>query len=487
MVEAGNAAAWLLLRIKHLACRRLSAGIAGTLMTKKFMWLVVVASALAAVASRADEGAAKSEWILNLAKKSYTLKRALAYETTIDNEDAIVVLLSGPAVSSEELKEARKTEKDGSDPSFNRPFLRLVFKKTGELKHWSASAGGTTMGRQSSKATGELKQQNDRVSGTAALANDPDAMISGSFDVRFDTKLIKASEELPAATPKKPPGPAANVKPTVTGVFKGNGKEAKIEFVSAHWTEPFDGKPGITLVFTEKDHSKVKKPDFDASFGKFGSALVVSLHEDGSIYGCQVAHSAHKKQGFSSVGSIETSDFSFADGKIEGEITTNGQQEFFGDTWEVKLKFVAPLGEIPKEFQVPESKKEEKPPSKTNDNSPKKDAATDDDDDDATAAPESKVSGLNVKELALTKDATDVEYKQVVEHVLFKSKSDVKSACAELSANLKAQGWTNDGADMIQPQSSILKRKRGASKLTIFVKPAPGGGQVQMFTEGLSW
>jgi hypothetical protein len=92
-----------------------------------------------------------------------------------------------------------------------------------------------------------------------------------------------------------------------------------------------------------------------------------------------------------------------------------------------------------------------------------------------------------VKQLALTKDASEIEYKNAVEHVLFKSKADVKSVCAELAANLKAQGWTNDGADMIQPQSSILKRKRGGATLTIFVKPAAGGTQVQMFTEGLSW
>src|SRR2546423_6913835 len=196
-------------------------------MAKKFVWLVAVASALAAVANGAEEKSAKSEWILNLAKKSYTLKHALAYETTIDNEDAIVVVLSGPAISSEELNEARKTEKGGSDPSLNRPFLRLVFKKTGELKHWSASAGGTTMGRQSSNATGEVKPQGDRVSGKAALANDPEAMIPSSFDIRFDTKLVKASEELAAATPKKPPGPAANVKPTVSGVFKATAKKRR--------------------------------------------------------------------------------------------------------------------------------------------------------------------------------------------------------------------------------------------------------------------
>jgi hypothetical protein len=87
----------------------------------------------------------------------------------------------------------------------------------------------------------------------------------------------------------------------------------------------------------------------------------------------------------------------------------------------------------------------------------------------------------------MTKDATDVEYKAAVEHVVFKSKSNVKAVCAELTANLKAQGWTNDGSDLITPASSILKRKRGDAALTIFVKPEGGGSQVQIFTEGLAW
>jgi hypothetical protein len=41
--------------------------------------------------------------------------------------------------------------------------------------------------------------------------------------------------------------------------------------------------------------------------------------------------------------------------------------------------------------------------------------------------------------------------------------------------------------DMVQPQSSILKRKRGEATLTIFVKPENGGSEVKIFTEGLSW
>jgi hypothetical protein len=91
------------------------------------------------------------------------------------------------------------------------------------------------------------------------------------------------------------------------------------------------------------------------------------------------------------------------------------------------------------------------------------------------------------KDLALTNDATEVEYKALVEDLSFKSKANVKKVCAELAANLKAQGWTNDGRDLVQPQSSILKRKRGKASLTIFVKPENGGSEVKMFTEGLSW
>ena len=235
------------------------------------------------------------------------------------------------------------------------------------------------------------------------------------------------------------------------------------------------------LVFTEKDHSKENKPDMGAMFGKYGSALIISVDEDGDIFGCQVIHSAHKKQGFSSIGNIEMPDFTYADGKVEGELTTHGELDTFGEKWEVNIKFLAPLGEIPKEFQVAEKpNKEEK-------------VATADEDEDAAitqsdeSASKPAASGLNAKELALTKDATDVQYQALVEHVAFKSKADVKKVCAELAANLKAQGWTNDGPDMVNPQSSILKRKRGEATLTIFVKPENGGSDVKIFTEGLSW
>lgn len=453
-------------------------------MAKKFMCLLAVIAVIAGAATLfAQEGAKPANTgagTLMVSGKNYSLTHALAYETTSNDEDVIAVVVSGQAISSEKLKEAREAEKDGQDPDFRRPFIKLAFTKAGTLKHWSAGAGNTQLGRRTGNATGELKLQDGRVSGKASQPNETEGMFPSGFDVRFDVALLRAGESLPATVAKKP-GPAANVKPSVTGVFKGNGKEAKLAHVSAHWREPFGDKPSMALVFTEKDHSKDQKPDFNAGFGKFGSALVVSLHEDGDIFGCEVVHTAHKRQGFSSIGTIKTNNFQFADGQVQGELTTDGQAEVFGETWEVNLKFVAPLGEIPKEFQVADAKK------------PEEDAT----DKPATTEPTTELSEksasrpakdqLNVKDLALPKDASDVEYKALVEHVVFKSKANVKSVCTELTTNLKAQGWTKEGSDLITPASSILKRKRGDAALTIFVKPESGGSEVKMFTEGLSW
>jgi len=453
-------------------------------MAKKFLNLLagiaVISGAAVLFAQQQPKPAKTAEGTLMVDGKNYPLTYALAYETTINEEEVIAVVLSGQAISSDKLKEAMEKEKDGGEPNFKRPYIQLRFTKAGELKLWSASAGNTSLGSRKGNATGELKLQDGRLSGKASQPNESEKFFSAGFDVRFDVALLHAGESLPATVTKKP-GPAANVKPSVTGVFKGNGKDAKLTHVSAHWREPFNNQPSIVLVFTEKDHSKDQKPDFNAGFGKFGSALVISLHEDGDIFGCEVVHTAHKRQGFSSIGTIKTNNFQFADGQVQGELTTDGQSEVFGETWEVNLKFVAPLGEIPKEFQVAASKKSEEDTTDKPVTTKSTTKLTE------KAAPEPAENELNVKDLALTKDASDVEYKELVEHIEFKSKANVKSVCTELSANLKAQGWTKDGSDLITPASSILKRKRGDAELTIFVKPENGGSEVKIFTDGLSW
>ncbi len=450
------------------------------IMANRLMGLVaaiaVIGSSAMLIAQEAGKPV-KGEGTLMVQGKNYPLTHALAYETTVNEEEVIAVVLSGQAISSEKLKEAIEKEKDGGYPDFKRPYVKLEFTKTGALKLWSASAGNTSLGRRLGDATGELKLQDGRVAGKARQPNETEQMFSAGFDVRFDVALLRAGESLPVTVAKKP-GPAANVKPSVTGVFKGNGKEAKLVYVSAHWREPFGDKPSMVLVFTEKDHSKDTKPDFNAGFGKFGSALIVSLHEDGDIFGCEVAHSALKHQNFSSIGTIKTNNFQFADGQVRGELTTDGPTDVFGETWEVNLKFVAPLGEIPKEFQVADTKKPEE-------DATEKPATTKGESQEKVVKPAK--DQLNVKDLALTKDASDIEYQQLIEQLSFKSKTNVKSVCAELAANLKAQGWTKEGSDLITPGSSILKRKRREAELTIFVQPENGGSNVKIITEGLVW
>jgi len=429
-------------------------------------------------AQKATTPANAGEGTLKLKGKEYLLKNAVAYETTIDGEEGIAVVVSGPAVTSEKLNEVRKSEQKGESSDFRRPYVKLEFTKAGEFKGWGAGAGDTSLGRRRGDATGEIRLQDGRVIGKANQPNETEGMFPSGLDVRFDVPLLRAGESL---APSKKPGPAANVKPTVTGLFKGNNKDAKLAYVSAHWREPFGDKPSIMLVFTEKDHSKDKKPDFNAGFGKFGSALIVSLHEDGDIFGCEVAHSALKHQNFSSIGKINTKDFEYADGQVKGELTTDGPADVFGESWEVNVKFVAPLGEIPKEFQPAAPKEAE---HETTDKQVTTGSTTEPSEQPVAKQTQDK---LNIKDLALTKDASEFEYKQLVEQLSFKSKANVKSVCAELAANLKRQGWTKEGSDLVTPASSILKRKRGDAELTIFVKPESGGSKVQMMTEGLAW
>ena len=112
-------------------------------MRKEFIYLVSAIAAITAMELAtlfAQEGTTKAgEGTMMLGKQTYQLAHAVAYESTSDDEGAIVTVLSGQPVTSETLKDARAAEKDGGEGDFKKPFLKLVFKKTGELKYWSAA------------------------------------------------------------------------------------------------------------------------------------------------------------------------------------------------------------------------------------------------------------------------------------------------------------------------------------------------------------
>ncbi|HRH98619.1 MAG TPA: hypothetical protein PLB55_21935 [Prosthecobacter sp.] len=273
------------------------------------------------------------------------------------------------------------------------------------------------------------------------------------------------------ATAQTPARPDPPVKPTVNGKFTGNGKNAAIQFVTVEEEEPFSDKEAIALIFTEKDPAKVKKPSFDAVFGKLGSALILKVHHDGGIFGCQVAHSAHEKQGFTSLGQIKMEDLKIVGGNVTGHVTTGMELDTFGEKWEVDLTFAAPLPE--KLRNAPATAAASKPAANE---PPKKDEPK------PAAGPL-----IAARKLPLPKDATDVEYKEIVGQIQFSCARPVEAVAKEFAANLKQQGWKDGPGSLMGKNNAILKRTQGDAELTIMVQPAAAGCVVKMFTEGLDW
>lgn len=138
----------------------------------------------------------------------------------------------------------------------------------------------------------------------------------------------------------------------VTGTFIGNHQPAKLTYVSARAGTMLDDKPTVLLVFTEKDHSKDKRAELGAMFGKHGSALVVTIFpDDGRVAGCEVAHQAHGNEPFSSTGSVVLTDFKNEGGQLSGRLATAKAVETFGKTWQVDLTFKtkAPYALLPRD------------------------------------------------------------------------------------------------------------------------------------------
>jgi len=111
-------------------------------MVKRLVCLVAIAFVGGSATIFAQGGAKPAkvgEGTVMVKGKNYALKNAVAYETTVDGEEGIAVILSGPTISSEKINEARKAEKKGEMISdFRRPYVKLEFTKAGEFKGWGA-------------------------------------------------------------------------------------------------------------------------------------------------------------------------------------------------------------------------------------------------------------------------------------------------------------------------------------------------------------
>jgi hypothetical protein len=262
------------------------------------------------------------------------------------------------------------------------------------------------------------------------------------------------------------PAQAPADKPVVTGKFAGDARDGNLQHLVVLPCDPFNDQPAIKLVFTEKNPSASKKPAFDAGFKKLGSALIISAKKDGGIFGCEVAHTAHEKSPFSAIGKITIRDFKVTDTEVSGQITTGGEQDAFGQKWDVDLIFSAPLPKGAFAAAVEPETKDAKPA----------------DSPPAPAGPK-----LAVAKLPLPDGALEIEYKQAVGHISFRSDNPVSTVSKDFAAKLKEQGWKDAPGSLMSKTNAILKRKLDAAELTVMVQPADKGCTVKVFTQGLDW
>jgi hypothetical protein len=133
----------------------------------------------------------------------------------------------------------------------------------------------------------------------------------------------------------------ARAESAVSGTFTANGKATTLTQVTAHKGEPVFNKPVTELVFTAMDQKGDPKAAFNATFHKYGDAIIAKVTAEGKLVGTELVHSGWRRPGMalSVSGSITMEDFSLKDGEMSGRIVTDGVQEAFSDKFEVNLTF----------------------------------------------------------------------------------------------------------------------------------------------------
>lgn len=432
-----------------------------TMTTLRFLRLFLLVAFLGALffPSLAGAQAPANQGNLNIDGRRTVYKKVMAVRGQSSGEKRIIVLATGQTLTPELLKAVKEKDAEGME-GMDQPYLKAVFSEDGSLQCLVGAGSNSTFLERGSPLEGQATIADGRIRGTVKLIK-PGKFgkeVSLNFDVPIDAEI-------------KPAGPAKldpPVKPSVTGKFVGNGKNAAMKFVTVEEHGEFSGKPAVTLIFTEKDPAGARKVSLDASFGKLGSALVLNVHHDGGIFGCQVSHSAHKKQGFTSLGQIAMAEFEIAGGNVRGQVSTGKELDTFGEKWEVDLTFAAPL---PEKLRNAPAQAEKPAAAEVAKQEPK-----------APAGPRPVA-----RKLPMPGDATDVQFKQLVEQIQFSSARPVPAVAGEFSSKLKQQGWKDSGRDLMGKTNAILKREQGDAKLTIMVQPASGGSVVKIFTQGLDW
>jgi hypothetical protein len=132
---------------------------------------------------------------------------------------------------------------------------------------------------------------------------------------------------------------------TADGVYRVDGKDAKISFARSSQGEPFSNHPTIDIALTEKDSTGAKgRPMF--WHDTYGAAIVVTLmkEEDGyHVISSTFLHTALKDGGSNGTGIVSLKDTKEANGEISGELVTKPDTTLFDQKLDVDLKFKVPV------------------------------------------------------------------------------------------------------------------------------------------------
>jgi hypothetical protein len=138
---------------------------------------------------------------------------------------------------------------------------------------------------------------------------------------------------------------AAANPPSVKGTFVVGGADAKLSHVRVLQGEldGAKGKPGYTIILTEKPSSAPVQSWRIAEPGKTGSFIWMQLEPTGAVWVADLGHAKAKSGRFSVVTEVSAKDFKVAGGRLSAHITTNGQQTFTQDSYAIDLTIDAPI------------------------------------------------------------------------------------------------------------------------------------------------
>jgi hypothetical protein len=172
-------------------------------MLRRILSLGIVVWILTVTAVGIADDVKPSSGSLLLGTTTYKLAHVMAYESKDDDEGRIVVLASDRKLPVEMINSVLK-KGNGSDRDLflNQPYLKIDFKKSGEIRSCKGSAMGTQFSTAGDDLKGELKLDASRVTGQAKLALQGEGEFARNFELQFDVaanlQISRSSPHIPA-------------------------------------------------------------------------------------------------------------------------------------------------------------------------------------------------------------------------------------------------------------------------------------------------